>query len=148
MDDATLDALRAMTVGDALGTLPPAVQAGLGLLMVLAAGWSLLRPSVLRVVAFLAAGFVFARANQAFEGPVLWTFTHDHGLVLADLLPLGLLLAVGGRVLFARSHRAPEARAGATGGYEASHGALPVRLRHAPVASAAVPRGAPRRGPG
>ena len=144
--DATFAALEAMTVGDALGALPPVVQAGLAALMVLVAGWALHRPSALRVAGFLAAGFVFARANQAFEGPVLWTLTRDHGLVLADLLPLGLLLAVAVRSLSAWSHRGRVARAAVTGGYSGPHGAFPVRLRPAPVAAPAVPRGTPRHG--
>ncbi|MBI4944257.1 MAG: hypothetical protein HY830_26240 [Actinobacteria bacterium] len=164
MDRASLDALYAMVVDDALGTLAPRVQAGLAGLMVVAALWAALRPRLLPVLGFLAAAFVFARANHAFEGPVLVTFAPGHGLVLADLAPVALLGLVVVRAFVVRasvarasvtrasvvrpvsdgSHPAPAAREAAAAGYGDPHGALRVRLRPSPVAAAAVPRGPAR----
>jgi hypothetical protein len=162
MDRPSLDALYAMVVDDALGTLPPAVQAGLGALMVTAALWAALRPRLLPVAGFLAAAFVFGRANHAFEGPVLVSFTPGHGLVLADLLPVALLGLVVVRGVVVRgvvrrlvvrrraagvsdgSHPVPAARETPRDGYRDPHGALRVRLRPAPVAAAAVLRGPAR----
>ncbi|WP_088318776.1 hypothetical protein [Kineosporia sp. R_H_3] len=166
MDRPGLDALYAMVVDDALGTLAPRVQAGLAGLMVVAALWAALRPRPLPVVGFLAAAFVFGRANHAFEGPVLVSFTPGHGLVLADLAPVALLGLVVVRALVVRgprvrgsrvrssgvqsgpvsdgSHPAPAAREAEPGGYRDTHGALRVRLRPSPIAAAAVPRGPAR----
>ncbi|WP_088285137.1 hypothetical protein [Kineosporia sp. A_224] len=151
MDRPSLDALYAMVVDDALGTLAPRVQAGLAGLMVVAALWAALRPRVLPVLGFLSAAFVFARANHAFEGPVLVALTPGHGLVLADLAPVALLglvvvraFAVRSRPVSDGSHPAPAAREAPAGGYGDLHGALRVRLRPSPVAAAAVLRGPAR----
>lgn len=90
MDPATLTALDAMLVGDALGDLPADVQATVLALTVGTGLWAAARPRPAAVVAFVACSLLWSRANHAFEGRVLWTFSHGHGLTVADLLPPAL----------------------------------------------------------
>lgn len=57
-------------------------------------GWTLTarRPAPAHLLGALAVAWLFA--NAAMEGPVLWTLSPGHGLVLADLLtPAAVLLA-------------------------------------------------------
>lgn len=104
--DATLTALREMTVGDALGRVPLPVQALVAGLLTGTAAWTAVRPRPLPAVAFTACALMWARANQRLEGPVLVTFAPGHGLVVADLLPPVLLALVLARVAAGRRRAA------------------------------------------
>lgn len=105
MDPATLTALKAMTVGDALGQVPLPVQALVGALMIVSAVWTARRPGWVRAVALVASTAMWARANQGLEGTVLLTLSRDHGLTTADLLPPALLALVLAHVARGRSRR-------------------------------------------
>jgi hypothetical protein len=87
--DATFAAVSSMVVGDALGDLPAEVQAGVLALALTSAAWAR-RGGRLRVLAVGACCLMWSRANHAFEGAVLHTFSHDHGLTVADLVPPAL----------------------------------------------------------
>jgi len=88
--DATLAAVSSMVVGDALGDLPAEVQAGVLALALVSAAWAR-RGGRLRVLALGACCLMWSRANHAFEGAVLHTVSHDHGLTVADLVPPALV---------------------------------------------------------
>lgn len=107
LDPATLEALRRVTVGDALGEVPLPVQLLVAALLVGTGVWTAVRPAPLRAVAFVACTLMWARANQALEGPILLTLTPDHGLVVGDLLPVALLGLVLHRTARRRAGRRP-----------------------------------------
>jgi hypothetical protein len=52
--------------------------------------WAAARPRPAALVAFVACSLLWSRANAAFEGRVLYTFSPGHGLTVADLLPPAL----------------------------------------------------------
>jgi hypothetical protein len=108
VDDANSAALAAMVVGDALGATPLPLQGAVLILMAGCAVWATLRPvGAAAVVAFLACALIWSRANQALEGPILFTLTPEHGITTADLWPPALAGLLGwSRV---RSHRATSA---------------------------------------
>ncbi len=83
----TVTALNAMIVGDALGRIAAPWQVLVFALMLGSAGWAVRRPAAAATAAFLACAAMWSRANQAFEGPILWTFSVGHGLCAADLWP-------------------------------------------------------------
>jgi hypothetical protein len=87
VDPATLTALDAMVVGDALAVLPRDVQAGVLGLTVATGLWAAARPRPAALTAFAACALLWSRANSAFEVKVLWTFAPGRGLTVADLLP-------------------------------------------------------------
>jgi hypothetical protein len=95
--DATLAALAEMIVGDALGKVALWQQLTVLGLLLGSGGWAALRPGRPAVVAFAACAALWWRANQALEGPVLWTLAPGHGVVLADLLPVALGIVVARR---------------------------------------------------
>jgi hypothetical protein len=101
--DATREALLGMVVGDALGQIAAGWQLAVLVLMVGSATWAAVRPGRLPIVAFVLCALMWSRADQAFEGAVLWSFSSEHGLTVADLWPpiLGqvVLLARHGRGL-------------------------------------------------
>ncbi len=126
--DATLAAVSSMVVGDALGDLPAEVQAGVLALALASAAWAR-RGGRLRVLALCACCLMWSRANHAFEGAVLHTFSHDHGLTVADLVPPALVAWVS----LARRHP-PRTAADGDGSAPPTAGASRVprpRSRHA-----------------
>ena len=90
MDPTTLTAAHEMVVGDALAELPRPVQAGVLGLTVATGLWAAARPRPAAVTAFVTCSLLWSRANAAFEGRVLYTFSERHGLTVADLLPPAL----------------------------------------------------------
>jgi hypothetical protein len=97
VDRTTLSALRDVLIGDALGGLPLAVQAGVATLLVGTGLWAAHRPGRIRLIALLACAAVWTRANQRLEGAILVTVAPSRGLTVADLLPPAVLLLVAVR---------------------------------------------------
>jgi hypothetical protein len=106
VDPATSQAIGAMAIGDALAQLPRPVQTLVLGLTVGTGVWAAVRPRPPALLAFVACSALWLRANSDFEGAVLVSFSADHGLSVADLLPpcLGALI-VAGQVRRRRSRR-------------------------------------------
>jgi hypothetical protein len=92
--------LASVIVGDALGDIPAQQQAIVLALVLVAAVWARSGGRA-RVLVFVACCLMWSRANHAFEGAVLYSFSPEHGLTVADLLPPVL----GGWVLLGRLRR-------------------------------------------
>lgn len=90
MDPVTVTALDSMLVGDALAQVPRGAQAVVLALTVGTGIWAAARPRPPVVLAFVACSLLWSRANSAFEGGVLVSFSPEHGLTVADLLPPAL----------------------------------------------------------
>jgi len=100
-----------MVVGDALGQVSSDTQLlVLGLLLGCAV-WAAARRTPAAVAAFLACAVMWSRADQAWEGPVLWTLTPEHGITTADLWPPLLAAPVAWRLV----HRGRVTTEGAVG---------------------------------
>lgn len=110
MDQATLTALDALLVGDALAELPRDVQATVLGLTVATGLWAAGRPRATSLTAFVACSLLWSRANSAFEGRVLWTFAPGRGLTVADLLPPALAALILWRTRRPRPPAAPRLR--------------------------------------
>ena len=86
MDPATVTALNAVVIEDAMGALPMWMQAVVLTLLVATGFWVAWRPSGAGVVAFVACALVWARADQRLEGAILITVAPGRGLTVADLV--------------------------------------------------------------
>lgn len=91
-----------MVVGDALGAVPGDVQLVVLGLLIGTAIWAAVRCTPSAVVAFVACAAMWSRANQAWEGSVLWTLTPEHGITTADLWPPLLAVPIGWRLVRGR----------------------------------------------